>query len=65
LQRADPPVHVLVRGADALEEIPCVHDQVRLVLPGDVEDLGEDLLVVLHARGVVGGPAKVPVGDVE
>ena len=64
-QRPDPPVHVLVRRPDALEEIACVQNEVRPLVARQIQDLREHLVMILGPRRVVRRPPEVPVRDMQ
>ena len=64
LEGGDTAGQVGVGGADEVEQIPAMNDQVGPVLPGVAEDLGQDSVVILAAGLVVGDTSQVPVGGV-
>jgi hypothetical protein len=56
---------VICTGMPRVEDVTCVDYQMRLEVACDVDDFGEDLLVVGPARDPANFSTKMPVADVE
>jgi hypothetical protein len=64
LDGGDSPGQVGIARADHVEQVARVNDQVRMMLPGVADDLGQDGVVVLGTGLIVGDPSQVPIRNV-
>ena len=65
LQHPPQEAHGVGGGKGPVVEVPGHDDSIGPGLPGQGDELLQDVFLVLEKRGLVEGPSQVPVGGVE
>jgi hypothetical protein len=65
LQSSNAAMQIRIRGANGVEHVSRVENEMRLGIAREGESLLQDLVVILGAGAVVGEASQVPIGDVQ